>query len=92
MRVICQFCKQPFEVTKSSPAKGEGSFRPGTKGAYIYELLKQNPGISKVELQRKMFDKFGSDCIGRINSVITALRQKGKLVNKDGKYFLREQA
>lgn len=87
-KVICQFCGQPFEASRSSSAKGEGGFRPGTKGAYIYELLKQHQGISKADLQRKMFDKFGSDCVGRINNVITLLRQRGKLVYKDGKYFL----
>jgi len=95
MRIIrCPHCGQVIEIgsTRQSGEKVAGRYLPGTKGAFIFECIQQSgtQGISRADLQRKLFEKYGNDSVGRLNRVLYELTSDGVIVNADGVYKLAD--
>lgn len=94
MRIVkCPHCGAQVEVgSRRSTSERVGPFLAGTKGAFIYNLIKEagSDGITKEDILRAVFEKYGSDCVGRVNGVLTALRREGQLENVGGRYRLKE--
>jgi len=91
MRIIrCPHCGKVIELggVRQAGEKVAGRYLPGTKGAVIVELIKKAgaKGITRAELQRQLFERYGDDSVGRLNRVLYELRSDGKVLNKDGAY------
>lgn len=65
MRIVkCPHCGAEVEIGSGrNTSERVGPFLAGTKGAFIYNLIKDagTEGVTKADILRAVFDKFGTD-------------------------------